>query len=611
MPEAVTTQGETLWIGTNRSAMRRVPYLVSSPEIAGPVSPIDATNLASDARVYIPGLKDYSGDLVWEANSQRYLPGELRDLLAMDGCHVWAERRMPLVGTRVSLEGTASVTMSAASPDSVQRVTVRITPSSSMSVEEWSPAMNNGYIVRIRTDASTHMDVVHVAVGYGGRDLTQVIGRTTRQQGAANIPDEWRFNGGVGPFGCFYAAFNVDDYVAGTESEEPVCTEAGRLAYKLDPYNLKRTLAGTTLAGTYNVMLVVPTVYWRVTGDDLYMSSSPSFGGVSGMVAYAHTATLPDSSTKVYPYIAIGVYEASSEGGVLLSASGKTPMTNLSHDQFKALADALTPAEGSDFQQWNFWQWTLYKMMCYTVMGTKNAQWMLGNGPSANLSTSTGLSDALGPYADSGTSYVKMLIENPWRMWQFIGDVMSSGYSLHAGNTLGGAALGGQPGDPVATLPATEAHRWIASTSNASASWDLPATATATSNADDPAASGDKVMIPSGDRCIIVGGGWTAELCNINGLSLIQGDPLDRRYPYLVSRLSAYLDDYAVGLTDEAPANRSAGLLMSSPSKGNDREELARMVEEAQRAAAKEIEAEAKETEIEEDKAVETKEAKK
>ncbi len=41
-------------------------------------------------------------------------------------------------------------------------------------------------------------------------------------------------------------------------------------------------------------------------------------------------------------------------------------------------------------------------MMAYAVMGTKNSQAMLGNGPVDNGSASTtGLADAEGPYADS------------------------------------------------------------------------------------------------------------------------------------------------------------------------------------------------------------------
>jgi hypothetical protein len=594
MPEAVTTQHETLWIGVNRSAMVRVPYVVSSPEIADPVQPIDATNLASDMRVYIPGIKDYSGDLVWEANSQRYRPGELRDLLAMDGCHVWAERRMPMVGARVCIEGEASVSLSAADPDGVQRVTIRIAPSAPMAVEEWSGDTSEGYLYRIRTN-DTGMNVQRVDVSYGGRPLSMVSASWTRAQGAANIPKEWAFNGGVGPFGCWYGAFNVDDYVAGSESEEPVCTEAGRLAFKLDPYDLGRTLAGTELAGTYNVMLVVPTVYWKVTGNDLLLSdrasySSPS-ASASGMVAYAHTATLPGGGERTYPYIGIGVYEASSSGGVLLSASGKTPTVNLTHDQFKELADALTPAEGSYFQQWNFYQWTLFKMMAYLVMGTKNSQWAMGDGPvSGSAASVTGQADRAGPYADSTSQYDKLFIENSWgSVWNYVGDAFFKDYVLHAGRAAGGAVLGGQPeveGAP--SLPSLGGTgRWVQSASRAATAWDLPATADTSSTASDPAKTGDSVWGNASERCILIGGRWHAGASagisyvhSLAGLSY-RDSAIGSRLAYLMAA-DAVAPSEATGRMVAAPARSAA--------KDGGRAALERMVAEAQEEASKEAE---------------------
>lgn len=582
MPEAVTTQHETLWIGVNRSAMVRVPYVVSSPEIAGPVQPIDATNLASDMRVYIPGIKDYSGDLVWEANSQRYRPGELRDLLAMDGCHVWAERRMPMVGVRVCIEGEASVSLSAADPDGVQRVTIRIAPSAPMAVEEWSGDTSEGYLVRIRTD-STGADIVDVSVGYGGRPLSTVVTSSTRGRGAASVPDEWRFGGGVGPFGCWYGAFNIDGYVAGTESEEPVCVEAGRLAYRLDPYDLGRTLAGTALTGTYNIMLVVPTVYWKTDGVDLYMSGSESFGSVSGMVAYAHTATLPGGGTRTYPYIGIGVYEAHSDGTRLLSASGKVPTASTTPDGFKALADALDSAGQSDFQQWNWWQWTLYTMMASAIIGTRNAQWALGNGPVNKGSTAgpstTGLADARGPWADATSDFDKLLVENAWgSMYSFVGDASVSSGVLRAGNSLGGAALGGQPSTGV-QAPASSGY--AASFGQSAASWALAATKGAW---DDVPQGGEGpadyvAASTSSNRAIKVSGYW-AESTARAGLFMVSfTGAYTETGNNRGARLSAFLDDYAVGLTDDAPASLSMSapltLSMGQSASESDGEEVA------------------------------------
>lgn len=543
MPLAVTTQGETLWLGLTRSAMVRVPHVVSSPEIAPEPQRIDATNLASDRMVYVQGIKDYAGELTWEANAQHYTSGGLRELMAMDGQEVYVERRMPLVGVRVSFEGVATIAMTSASPDAVQHVTIRVAPSSAMSVESWTPSMSDGYTVRIRTDAETHMDVVHVAVGYGGRGLTQVVSRTSRRQGAANIPHEWDFNGGTGPFGCFYGAFNIDAYTPGTESEEPICTEAGRIAYRLDPYHLKRTLGGTRLRGTYNVMLVIPTVYWRVASNDLYMSDSGSG------TAYAHTA-----DGVVYPYIGIGVYEASTDGTRLLSVPGQAPAASRTHDEFKALADEDAPAEGCDFQMWNFYQWTLFKMMAYAVMGTKNSQWSLGDGPVSNSSASTtGLADNAGPYADSTNDYDKVFLENAWgSVYGIIGDAMLSGGVLCAGQSLGGATLGGQTPTGVSVPITGGSWKAIGETSNGSATWDL-VTATGTGGTADPSTSGDNVVSDSGSRTLRVGGRYNynapagINFTDANGAFTLASTSIG-------TRLSYFINAYALGLADEAPA---------------------------------------------------------
>jgi len=543
MPEAVTSQHETLWIGATRSSMRRVPHLVSSPEIAPPAQMIDATNLASDRMVYIRGLKDYSGELVWEANSQYYRAGELRDLLALDGCDVYVERRMPMVGVRVSLRGRASVSMSAASPDSIQRVTVRIVPSSAMEVEEWSESTSEGYMVRIRTDSATHMDVVRVDTSYGGRALSLANANWLRQQGAASIPSEFAFSGGYGPFGCFYAAFNIDAYVASTESEEPICTEAGRLAYRLDPYNLKRTIGGTTLVGTYNVLLVIPTVYWTVASNDLYLSDHARYNTISGMTAYAHTA-----DGTIYPYIGIGVYEASDDGTRLVSVPGQAPAANRTHDEFKALADALTPATGCGFQQWNLYQWTLYKMMAYAVMGTKNSQWMLGNGPTSNSSASTtGLADSAGPYADSTSDYDKMLIENSWgSVAGFVGDAFLSDGALMAGQSLGGADLGAQPSTGASLAQTSGSWKWASSLDPTSAGWDVPTAGGDTDTSSDPATSGDRFVTNTGERCIIAGGRWSDGAGAGLG-SLLGGNATTNRASNIGARLSYFINEYALG----------------------------------------------------------------
>ncbi len=220
--------------------------------------------------------------------------------------------------------------------------------------------------------------------------------------------------------------YDTDD-----NKEQRRSTSAGLVAYVLNPYDLTKTLSGNSFtADLYNVMLMIPTAYWtsdKVVADAtegnlvkgteynvLYISSSPSYtpsghDTVEGMKPYAHSASTvsgkTDFETNVYPYLGIGVYEsyATSEGdaagaGKLVSQSGKVPASNIDVDGFKDLADALTPAERSDYQQWNYYQWTLYKIMCYTVMGSKNAQVMVDAGyTQGNTSCAvTGSTDSVG-----------------------------------------------------------------------------------------------------------------------------------------------------------------------------------------------------------------------
>ena len=302
------------------------------------------------------------------------------------------------------------------------------------------------------------------------------------------------------------------------------------------------------------------------------------------MTAYAHTATLPDSSTEVYPYIAIGVYEASTDGTRLLSTGDRTPLSSRTYNTFRNLANALTSAGRSGFQMQNFYHWTLVKMMAYAVMGTKNSQWMMGDGPVDNASPSTtGLADQAGPYAQSTSQYSKMLVENPWgSVWAMLGDVMLSDYAFCAGNSLGGAELGGQtPVQSGAVMPATAKH-YVLSASNSSDAWDLPLTTGSTDTSSDPAYTGDNCQTASGQRAMLGGGPHTYGAGS--GIATLYGaSPLATSHALIGTRLSAYLDDYAVGLTDEAPValSLSAPLTLSMGQSTLDEEEAEEPEEES------------------------------
>ncbi len=364
------------------------------------------------------------------------------------------------------------------------------------------------YMYAITTD-SNNVNITKVRASENGSALTVVSGPRT-SGGVSNISDFWNFDRttGMGPFNSFYAAINITEGSGYDNGEQMLNPAIGTIAFILDPYNLSKTLNGTKFEGTYNIMLVIPTVYWKATSTCLYLSSSPSYsaGGstVRGMTAYAHTAT-SGSVSKVYPYIAIGVYEASESGGKMLSVSGATPKASVTNDTFKSYADALTPAPGSDYQQWNFYQWTLYKMMAYTVMGTKNPQAMLGGGPVKRpYASGTGLADAKGPYADSTSRYSKLFIENSWgSLWEFVGDACFCDRTLYAGDVLGGRTISDHPQSKIsgAALPS---DGYIGATYSDSTYWDLPkSNGGSSSGFSNP---GDYVWSRSGWSSLIVGG---------------------------------------------------------------------------------------------------------
>jgi len=128
MPEAYITQGETLTI--NGTAITKV---VSSPELGATPNKLDATNLSSQMMTYIPGLPDYSGELVWTLNADPYSTsgGNTAVLNALDAdteyTVVVTKARL---GVSITFTGYVSWAFAAASVNAVQQITLKITPTS-------------------------------------------------------------------------------------------------------------------------------------------------------------------------------------------------------------------------------------------------------------------------------------------------------------------------------------------------------------------------------------------------------------------------------------------------------------------------------------------------
>ncbi len=235
--------------------------------------------------------------------------------------------------------------------------------------------------------------------------------------GSQKNAGSWGFgDDGYGPFNSFYAAFDPSN--------------SNRMVCHLNPNNLKESVDGKTTVSIdgkdveisdCNIMWCLPTVWWGTDNGDLVMTNVKT----DGMEAYAHTI---DDTT--YPYLAIGVYEASSKevGGqtILTSESGGTLLVDKTREVFRDYANNQkvdTTGDGSDgcAMLWNFYQYELYKYCTLAVMGGWDSQSIAGNGSVYGYGAKVpGLLDGSGPYAGTigGLGYcndpVKVFVENAW-----------------------------------------------------------------------------------------------------------------------------------------------------------------------------------------------------
>ena len=128
MAVAYITQGETLKINSTL-----IPKVVSSPELGSSPNKLDATNLSSDMMVYIPGLPDHSGELTWTLNADAWgeSGGNVAVLSALNADTEYPiEVTKPKVGVKISFTGYVTWAYSASSVNSIQQITVTVTPTS-------------------------------------------------------------------------------------------------------------------------------------------------------------------------------------------------------------------------------------------------------------------------------------------------------------------------------------------------------------------------------------------------------------------------------------------------------------------------------------------------
>ena len=208
--------------------------------------------------------------------------------------------------------------------------------------------------------------------------------------------------------------------------------DSGVLYEKLNPQDLTKKIAkwnlstkewvpatGSSSITTYNTMFCIPTIYVSSTSTSITLSEKEK----EGSKPFAHTI-----DNHVYQYMAIGVYPANGSSTRLKSISGATSTVNISQEDLVAGCRA-NKVVGGKAMLCNWFQWQLYRLLVLFSIRHFNSQEKIGQGGQTNGAKTTGLMNAMGPFAGSSnagtsdTQGVKAFIENPWgHNAEFLGD---------------------------------------------------------------------------------------------------------------------------------------------------------------------------------------------
>ena len=303
--------------------------------------------------------------------------------------------------------------------------------------------------------------------------------------------------------------------------------------------SVKLTVMGT-LAVTFCVILLATMFYpaiGNIQGDHTetaeYLNRGPQFAYVDDSgTAHTMEITLVNGeyivttdgeqaryldkyyrqTNGIATAIGIGVYEAYNDNGVLTSQSGVKPTTAQTIDTFRsqALANNTDVTLGT-YQLWNFYQYTLTKIMGFTVMGNTDSQYMMGAGLtnySGVIDTGT-TSSAYTRSADTGKNAECLFIENAWgNVNEFVGDVMFYNRSMSAGNTLGGKTIANVDNTLTETVTLPTSSGPIGTMYLTSEAFGIPKTKGDYSTAG--MGLNDYVSQKTGNMLVGVGGRWTS-----------------------------------------------------------------------------------------------------
>lgn len=332
----------------------------------------------------------------------------------------------------------------------------------------------------------------------------------------------WDENYEYGPFGSYYAAFD----------------STGKIICHVKANDLNTSVGSTTandLSGKgYNIMWVLPTVYWDVdSSGNLILSNDSSKG-----TAYAHTI-----DGTVYAYLAIGVYETQIKNSRAMSLSGVSPTASITKEAFRTASEYPidTDADGTDngyAMQWNYYQWSLYKYCTYATLGTFNSQSFAAGPTSGSSSSTTGQTNTSttstpGYYAN--TSSVRLFLENAWgSVFEFVDNAYINNCTWFVGQTHN-ASDDTTDKENIGAMPSSTG--WIKTIQTSANNWGLPASV----GASETTGLYDYYYGRSGERSMSVGGIW--DYGTDAGVSCVNAaNDLSRSNSYIGSRLSFVFD---------------------------------------------------------------------
>ena len=269
-------------------------------------------------------------------------------------------------------------------------------------------------------------------------------------------------------------------------------------------------------------------------------------------------------STGTANAIAIGVYEAYNDNGVLTSMSNKQPTVAQAVDTYRTQALAgNTDITYGTYQLWNFYQYTLMKMMGLTVIGNTDSQYMMGSGMTGKSSSfTTGLTQNAYQKSTSNMNPECLFIENGWGgVGEKIGDTITDDQKLFAGNTLGGNDTSHIDGvNTQYTMSLSNSSSSILTINMTSDLFGLPVTVGSSTTAGE--GINDGYRLSSGQHIFIVGGDRqdysTAGLfCMIDGTLTGTGGINGSRLAYVMTDAPVQTADYGYVITFDATSGQT------------------------------------------------------